>query len=118
MGRKKPAAQSNAETEARPLVRTPRVRTLLTARLQRADGWSTTIRVRDLSETGLGAVRGNFVDLVVGENVQIGFLNVEPVAAEVISLSDTLIGFRFRNRVDLERLAKARLAAIAPNLLK
>lgn len=117
MGRKNAAKESETGSAAVAIARAPRVRTLLTARLHRADGLSTTIRVRDLSETGLGSNRGKIVDLVVGENVHIGFVNVEPISAEVISVSDMLVGFRFRNPVDLVQLGKARLAAIAPNSL-
>lgn len=90
--------------------RARRMATLLVVRGERSSGAQFSLKVRNLSATGLKGDCPDVIDFAVNEPVQIHFRNVEPVAAEVMWYEGAEVGFKFRDPVDLEEISRARSA--------
>lgn len=97
--------------------RQPRARraaTLLVVKCHRQDGGHATLRVQNLSATGLKGESPDIGDFALNEAVSIHFRNLAPVAARVIWYEGSEIGLKFDNPVDLEQLSHARTMATKP----
>lgn len=90
--------------------RARRMSTLLVVRGERASGSQFSLKVRNLSATGIKADCPEVLDFAVNEAVRIHFRNVAPIPAEVIWYEGREVGFRFCDPVDLEELSRARNA--------
>lgn len=107
MSRTTPNSQAGDEPVS---PRARRVTTLLVVKGQRASGSTFSMKIRNLSETGLKADCPEVFDFAVNEAVQIHFRNLAPVAAEVMWYEGREVGFKFRQPVDLEEISRARSA--------
>ncbi|MCZ8173401.1 MAG: PilZ domain-containing protein [Novosphingobium sp.] len=88
--------------------RARRATTLFVVSCQRANGVSASLKVRNLSATGLKAECPEVADFALNEEVMIAFRNLTPVAAQVIRFEGAEVGFKFRNPVDPDRINRAR----------
>ena len=94
--------------------RARRTTTLLVIKCERKDGTSATLKVRNLSATGLKGDCPDIADFGLNEDVKLLFRNVAPVAAQVIWYEGSEVGFKFHNPVDLDRISRARAMAAEP----
>lgn len=103
----------NAAATADAAERAQRNSTLLVANCLRDDGSIFTIRVRNISGTGLKGECHDTLDLAADEAIKVSFRNLAPLSAKIVRAEQSEVGIRFDRTVDLDRLVKLH-AAIKP----
>jgi hypothetical protein len=81
---------------------------LLEVKCTKAGQEPVTLRVRNLSETGLGGVLKKHVVFATEEPVALAFKNFGSVAARVVWVEGDKIGFAFDQPIELQRINCAR----------
>jgi hypothetical protein len=85
----------NAAATADAAERAQRNSTLLVANCLRDDGSTFTIRVRNISGTGLKGECHDLLDLAADEAIKVSFRNLAPLSAKVVRAEQSEIGIRF-----------------------
>jgi hypothetical protein len=94
--------------------RAKRNSTLIIAECLREDGTTVRLRVRNLSASGLKAECIAVADLAEDEPVRIRFRGLIPIGAKVVRVNGNELGFRFRNRVDVDRITRTIASPVPP----
>jgi hypothetical protein len=89
-------------------VRTKRAAMLLNVVCTKEGQGPVTVRVRNLSETGIGGVVMGNADFVVDEVVALTFKNFSAIAARVVWIEGDKIGLAFDQPIQIERIKSAR----------
>jgi ribosomal protein L35AE/L33A len=84
--------------------RRSRVSTLLAARCVTPDGRTAAVKVRNLSDTGLGGDCGESSQFLIGDRVFVSLRHVDNIPGHIVRITPGSISIRFTVTLDPQRL--------------
>lgn len=101
--------QHNAAGLGKPArSRSPRISTLLIAECERRDGSRLSVKVRNISATGMKGECGPVPFLGAEEEVLVHFPNLTPISGRIVRYVKPALGVSFAEPVDLDEINRAR----------